>query len=127
MHRGETLEDSSRVILVYVHEPDWNPTVPDVFAGSDWEKHKMYQMEVRAFIGVDGSFDGMVDVLCGTSEKVGDVLGPTLRECRIAITDLPQWLPEVARQRKEVVAGRTRGEKGPWHFGEVRWENWTPD
>src|SRR4051794_15371214 len=71
MHRKETLRESVRSILTYIHEPDWNPTVPDVFAGTAWEEFKNYQMEVRAFIGCDGTFGGTVAVLCSASDQVG--------------------------------------------------------
>jgi hypothetical protein len=125
MHREEELQKSVRLILTYVHEPDWNPTVPDVFAGSAWEKHKNYQMEVRAFISCDGTFGGTVEVLCSATDQVGDAFSPTLRDCKIPISDLPGWLPRIARQMRDVIAGRKRGEKGPWRFGDgdKRWES----
>jgi hypothetical protein len=126
MHREERLQDSVRLILTYVHEPDWSPTVADVFAGSAWEKHKNHQMEVRAFVSCDGTFGGTVQVLCSATDRVGDVFSPTLRDCKFPIAELPQWLPEIARQMRNVIADRKRGEKGPWRFGDSqqRWENW---
>jgi hypothetical protein len=127
MHRAETLQESIRLILTYVHQPDWDPTVPDAFAGSVWGEHKRFQIEVRAFIGCDGTFSGMVQLLCSATDQVGDVFCPTLRDCCIPIADLPHWLPEITRQMREVIAGRTRGEQGPWRFsnGQTRWESWT--
>jgi hypothetical protein len=124
MHREETLQCSTRLILVYIHEPTWNPMVPDICVGTAWEEHKMYQIEVRAFIGVDGTFGGNVQILCSATDRVGDAFSPTLRNCTIPIADLPRWLPEVARQMREVIGARARGENGPWNFGEVRWEYW---
>lgn len=124
MHREETLQESVRMILVYAHGPEWNPTVPDIYLGTAFDDHKMYEIEVRAFIGVDGTFSGLVQILSSATDQVGDTFCPTLRDCHIPIADLPRWLPEVARQKREVIAGRKRGEKGPWYFGELRWENW---
>ena len=126
MHRKETLQESVRMILTYVHQPNWNPAVPEFLAGSAWDEHKDYQMEVRAVIGCDGTFSGAVEVHCSATDQVGDAFSPTLRDCSISIADLPQWLPEIARQMREVIAGRKRGEKGPWRFGDasIRWESW---
>ncbi len=124
MRREDTLQESVRMVLVYVHEPTWNPSVPESYVGTDWEKHKMFQMEIRAFIGVDGTFGGEVQIVCSAKKDVGDAFSPTLRDCKIPIAELPQWLPEIARQMREVISGRERGEKGPWHFGSWEWKHW---
>jgi hypothetical protein len=124
MHREEALQESVRLILAWVHEPDWNPTVPDLFVGTDWEKHKNHQIEIRAFIGCDGTYNGTVRLICIASDQVGEAFCPTLRDCKIPILELPHRLAEIARQMRQVIADRKQGEKGPWLFGETRWENW---
>ena len=124
MFREETLQESVRHVSVYTHAPDWNPTVPKFYVGTAYEQHKDYQIQVRAVIGCDGTFDGTVELRCMAKDQVGAAFVPTLRDCRIAITDLPQALVEVNRQMREVVAGRKRGEKGPWQFGEMLWKEW---
>lgn len=124
LHREETLQDSVRLVFVYAHEPDWNPTVPEHLVDSAWNEHKNDQIAVQAVIGCDGTFDGTVKLLCSAADEIGDVYCPTLRDCRIPIADLPGWLPEIARQMRDVIAGRKRGERGPWRFGELRWEYW---
>jgi hypothetical protein len=124
MKREEQLQKSFRVILTNVHEADWNPTVPDAYVGSQWDEHKTNQINVMAFIGCDGSFDGIIELRCLATDVVGDIFSPTLRSCKIPIDDLPQWLPEIARQMRAIITGRKQGEKGPWQFGEMRWEYW---
>jgi hypothetical protein len=113
MKREEQLQKSFRVILTNVHEAD-----------SQWDEQKTNQINVMAFIGCDGSFDGIIELRCLATDVVGDIFSPTLRSCRIPIDDLPQWLPEIARQMHAIITGRKEGEKGPWQFGEMRWEYW---
>lgn len=126
LHRRESLQESARLVLVYIREQSWSPIVPDVLAGSAWEKHKDYQMEVRAIIRCDGAFSGTVNLSCCATDHVGDVFSPTLRDCHIPISDLAGCLPEIAKQMHGVIASRKRGESGPWRFaeGKMRWESW---
>jgi hypothetical protein len=126
MHRQETMRESVRLIEVYAHDHDWNPTVPDSLAGSAWDELKNHQVAIMAMIGCDGSFDGTVEVRCSATDQAGKAFCPTLRNCRFPISELPQWLPEIVRQMRSVIEARKRGEKGPWRFGdqEVWWENW---
>ena len=124
MHRDDALEKSVRYVFMWVREPDWTPTVLDGFVGTDWEKLKNHQIEVQAVIGCDGSYDGTVKLICMATGQVGDAFSPTLRDCKIPIDALPQWLPEIARQMREVIAARKQGEKGPWRFGSLEWRDW---
>jgi hypothetical protein len=124
MHREDALKESVRHILTWVHQPHWNPIIPEVFAGTDWENLKDHQIEVRASIGCDGTYDGTVQLICMAADQVGDAFCPTLRDCKIQILDLPQWLGEIARQMREVIAACKRNEKGPWRFGETHWKYW---
>ena len=76
-------------------------------------------------IGCDGSYDGTVHLGCMATDQIGEVFVPTLRDCNIPIADLPHWLVEIARQQREVIAARKRGERGPWQSGELIWKEWT--
>ena len=56
------------------------------------------------------------------SEKFYNLLSiPSVRRA-VAISDLTVALHETLEQQAEVIASRSRGEKGPWTFGEVEWK-----
>ena len=75
MFREETLQESVRYIFASVRDPGWNPEPDDFYAGSDFKKHKKdSQIEIRARIGCDGTYDGMVKLTCMATDRVGEIL-----------------------------------------------------
>src|SRR5437868_4541214 len=84
--RRETMEESGRFVLVWIHEPGWVAIRPEHLAGTNWDDHPNFQMELRALIGVDGTFDGTVHVSCSATDEVGDVWAPTLRSNVVKLT-----------------------------------------
>ena len=126
LFRKETMQESSRIIHVWIHEPDWKMSVPDVFVGTAWADHTNHQMEIRAIIGADGTFGGTVQVLCMAADVIGDVYVPTLRTGQVPLVDLPPFLVQVAKQQREIIAARKDGKQGPWTFDDMRWEEFNP-
>lgn len=124
MRRGPSLQESVRLVVTSIREPEWRLDVPTSLLDSSLAALRDHQIEVLAFIGCDGTFNGTVRVLCSAQFDVGDVWAPTLRNFHVPIGELPHWLPEVTRQMREVMTRRQRGETGPWLFsdGATRWE-----
>src|ERR1022692_4180144 len=69
--REDTMQESARIIHVWIHEPGWKKGVPAPYAGTDWEEHANHQIAIRAMIGVDGTFGGNVLVLCSATDMAG--------------------------------------------------------
>jgi hypothetical protein len=123
--RKETMQDSGRIIHVWAREPGWTRTVPDALLGTDWEKQANNQMEIRATIGADGTFSGAVQVLCSATD-VAAAMPLTLRTNEVQLMDLPPFLVEVAKQQRQIILARKKGENGPWRFGAMSWEEFQP-
>jgi hypothetical protein len=119
MLRQESLQESVRVILVWIREPGWSMTTPAHFAGKD---RADFQMEVRAIIGVNGAFDGTVRVACAATDMIGDMFVPTLRTNQTQLGDLPPFLLKVAKQQREIIVARKARKKGPWRFDDMHWK-----
>jgi hypothetical protein len=118
MRREETLETSFRTVLVWMHEPESVGTARQPNASPS---ECTPQIGLWAVIGCDGSFDGEVVVTCSAAEE-GEPFGPTLRNGRMRIEQLPVKLRQIAEQRRHILQARIGGERGPWHLGGFIWE-----